>query len=163
MRWLSPDGQEWDSKFEWQVYESLHKSGQTTIRRTGKAYAAGQSDTFVYTMPVRDATCNACQSTEVSKRRQYTPDLCAPDAHHGDDRSYSHSGFYIEIKGYLRAEQRSLLRAFCKARPDIDLRFILQRDFKVGTGTAVSWITKYLKRPVTVWRGRLPDEWLRSV
>lgn len=161
MRWLSPDGQEWDSKFEWQVYESLHKSG-SGVQRAAKG-KPGESDTFVYTMPVRDATCDACQSTEVSKRRQYSPDLRFAHAHHGDDRSYSHSGFYIEVKGYLRAEQRSLLRAFCKARPDIDLRFILQRDFKIGAGTAVSWITRYLKRPVTVWRGRLPDEWLRSV
>lgn len=114
-------------------------------------------------MPIRDASCSGCGATQVVKRRTYTPDLHSPEAHGRDDRVYSHAGFYIEVKGYLRADQRSLLRAFCKARPDIDLRIVFQRDFKIGATTAVAWVTKFLKRPVCVWKGRLPDEWVKAV
>jgi hypothetical protein len=160
-RWLSPNGEEWDSRFEFQVYESIHNSGQAPVRRCTKDKRK-ESDTLVYTMPVRDASCDACKSTEVSKRRTYTPDLYSPDAYGRDDRVYSHAGFYIEIKGYLRADQRALLRAFCKARPDIDLRIVFQRDFKVGSGTATSWVSKYLKRPCCIWKGRLPEEWVSA-
>lgn len=161
MRWLDPTGAEWDSKFEWQVYEAIRQSGQTAIRRTTSG-KPGESDTFAYDTSVRDAKCRACGSSEVGKRRTYTPDLHSPTTNRPADSVRGHTGFYIEVKGYLRAEQRSLLRAFCKERPDVDIRFVLQRDFKVGAGTAVSWITKYLKRPVHIWNGRLPNEWLVS-
>lgn len=160
-RWLSADGQEWDSRFEAQVYEGIHKSGQAKVERTTKG-KPGESDTLLYTVPVRDATCSACGASQVSKRRNYTPDLRLPDAPARDNGVFSHTGFYVEVKGYLRANERSLLRAFCKARPDIDLRFVFQRDFRIGAGTAISWVTKFLKRPACVWTGRLPDEWLVS-
>lgn len=161
-RWLSPDGQEWGSRFEHQVYESIHNSGQAAIRRTVKG-KPGESDTLVYTLPVRNATCGACSSTDISERRQYTPDFHIADAYGRNDQLYSHAGFYIESKGYLRAAQRSLLRAFCKARPDIDLRFVFQRDYPCGSGTITGWVKKFLKRPACVWKGRLPDEWVKDV
>jgi hypothetical protein len=160
-RWLSPSGEEWGSRFEFQIYESIHNSGQCSIRRTTKGKPE-ESDTLVYTMPIRDAACGACGSTEVSKRRHYTADLYCPDSYGRDDRVYSHAGFYIESKGYLRAEQRSLLRAFCKARPDTDIRFVFQRDYPLGSGTITDWVRKYLKRPCCVWKGRLPEEWVNA-
>src|SRR5271170_8035301 len=80
MRWLSPDGQEWDSKLEAEVYESLHKAGYTRVRRTRSGRPGEESDTFVYTVPVRNASCDVCKSTAVSKRRTYTADFYSPDA-----------------------------------------------------------------------------------
>jgi hypothetical protein len=86
----------------------------------------------------------------------YTPDLFnVPNVPGASDSS----GYYIEAKGYLRAEGRSLLRSFRKSRPDIDLRLVVERDYKVGKGSLTSWASKYLKVPVHVWDGSLPKDW----
>jgi hypothetical protein len=68
--------------------------------------------------------------------------------------------YYIEAKGYIRAERRRLLRAFRNARQDIDLRLVVERDYKVTAKlTIVQWARKYLKCPAVVWDGKLPEEW----
>ena len=157
MRFRSPDGSEWDSKFEWQVYDVIIRfAPKGTIRRTKQ----GGSDTLSYTVPVRDATCNSCGETKVSKHRTYTPDLFQ----NGADAGRQPGSYFIEIKGYLRAAQRSLLRAFCKARPDIDLRIIYQRDFPINKKLSVTqWTAKYLKIPYAVWKGNGDIAWQMPV
>jgi hypothetical protein len=154
MRFRAPDGSEWDSKFEWQVYDVYLRdpvSGRK-IRRTVK----GSGDTLAYTVPVRNATCDSCGQAKVSKHRSYTPDIF----HDGAGDAGLKGSYLIETKGYLRAAERSLLRAFCKARPDIDLRIIYQRDFPVNKGLSITqWTAKYLKIPYAVWRGSVVTEW----
>lgn len=157
MRFRAPDGSEWDSKFEWQVYDQYLRSDDAgEVRRT----VQGSSDTLSYTVPVRNATCDSCGQTEVSKHRRYTPDIF----YDGRGTNRHESAFFIETKGYLRAAERSLLRAFCKARKDIDLRIIYQRDFPVNKQLSITqWTAKYLKIPYAVWQGKVVTEWQMPV
>lgn len=151
MRFIAPDGSEWDSRFEWIVYDAYKQAG-SSVRRT----EAGGRDTLSYSEPVRSATCDSCGATAVSKSRRYTPDLF----YHTGLPDNKEEGYYIEVKGYIRAEQRSLIRAFAKARKDVDLRYIYQRDFPVSrTSTVSSWHSKCVKRPYVIWDGKVPTEW----
>lgn len=153
-RFRAPDGSEWDSRFEWTVYDVLLRQGHA-IERCKR----GGHHTVSYMQQLNNASCGACGSTEVGKRRTYTPDLF----HHavgGGAAKDANAGYCIELKGYLRAEERSLLRALCKARPDLDLRFIFQRNWVVSksSGTTIlEWCRKFLKRPCAVWSGQMPD------
>lgn len=161
MRWQSPDGAIWASRFEYGVYSKLRELGHD-VRRTSP------EDRISYTHPVRGGLCTQCNSHEVVTERHYTPDLfvvprAGQGAGRGDagDPTAASRGYYIEAKGYLRADGRSLLRSLRKARPDIDLRILAQRDYKVGKSTFTGWVTKFLKIPVHVWTtdGKLPEEW----
>jgi hypothetical protein len=152
-RFRAPDGSEWDSRFEWQVYDALRRSG-VDVERCEK----GGRYSIAYTQRLGNSACIACGSTEVGKQRRYTPDLF----HHAKKRDAAEgadAGYRIELKGYLRAEERSLLRALCKARPDLDLRFIYQRNWTVSRKsglTIIDWTKKFLKKPCAVWTGKLP-------
>lgn len=154
MRWMGPDGSVWDSRFEYEVYSGLVKQG-LNVRRTTP------DDSIPYTHAVRGGLCTVCASNKVVTERSYTPDFfvytdTALDRNTG---SGVDKGYFIEAKGYLRADRRSLLRSLRKARPDIDLRLVAQRDYKVGKSTLTGWASKYLKVPVAVWNGKLPEDW----
>src|SRR5208337_707469 len=94
----------------------------------------------------------------------YTPDL-----HVTADYPKSPTvEYYIEAKGYLRAKERALLRAFYKAHPDAPVRYLLQRDFPAGakskrTGersSIVQWFHKFLPNAkLAIWSGNVPTHW----
>jgi hypothetical protein len=155
-RFRAPDGSEWDSRYEWQVYDALRRSG-VDVERCEK----GGRYSIAYTQRLNNVACSACGSTEVGKQRRYTPDLF----HHAEKRDAAEGaalGYRIELKGYLRAEERSLLRALCKARPDLDLRIVYQRDWRVSRKsglTITQWTHKFLKIPYAVWKGKADIEW----
>ena len=100
--------------------------------------------------------CPKCGSREVAQEHRYTPDLFVSTAGRVGEAATANAGYYIEVKGYLRAERRSLLRAFRKAWPKSDLRLVVYRDYKVGKSTLTGWATKFLKVPVHVWDGKVP-------
>lgn len=148
MRWEAPDGTIWASRFEYGVFLGYRRAG-IAVRK------CGEQDRVDYTSPVRNATCGECGASSVATAHGYTPDLFIDQKEHrqrkilGDAETY-----FAECKGYLRGDRRSLLRALCKARPDLRLRFIIERDYKVTKQlTIAEWITKYLRRPVAVWTG----------
>lgn len=145
-RWKAPDGTIWASRFEYAVYSTLKEKGYD-VRKTDK------QDTMAYTSRVDSGRCRKCGSSCVVTERHYTPDLYI------GPRPGQTTGFYLEAKGYLRAQRRSLLRAFRKTGPACDLRMVVQRDYKVGKSTLVGWASKLLKVPVTVWNGDLPHDW----
>ena len=153
MRWQSPDGDIWDSQFEYKVYKAGIHAG-IRLRRCVKGREA---DTISYRHSIRGASCQDCGSDRVGSARQFTPDLFVytglPDR--------PEDGFYLEIKGYLRAPKRALLRSLFKEKQDLDLRFILQSDFKVSKSLRFSgWITKFL--PGSRWvvfNGTWPTTW----
>lgn len=150
MRWLAPDGTEWDSRFEYEVFLAYKQSG-ARVRR------CGPEDRVSYTRPVRNAVCRGCTSADVVTTHIYTPDLFVDqDGHEGQEAG---GPFVIECKGYLRADRRSLLRALCKARPDMRLRLIVQRDYPINKrGTTITeWARKFLRIPVAVWSGTPPN------
>ena len=149
-RWESPDGELWDSRYEYLVYVAFRQAGKA-IRRCTK------SDTMAFTLPIRSATCRACGSTEVGQRRTYTPDFHVAS----EDPQHPALGYYIEAKGYLRAKERALLRSFYKANPDAGVRFLLQRDFPATKRSSITtWFGKFLpKSQVAVWSGAVPEGW----
>lgn len=153
MRWLSPDGVVWSSKFEYSVFVALKEQGYN-VRKTGP------EDSMAYTSTIKGGICSQCGSRAVAQEHRYTPDLFVDTTGRTGAASSANAGYYIEAKGYLRAERRSLLRAFRKEKPACDLRLVVQRDYKVGKSTLTGWATKFLKVPVHVWDGKIP--WAKS-
>ncbi len=155
MRWQAPDGTVWASRFEYGVFLA-HASAGIPVRK------CDESDCVRYTRPVRNAACGECGSARVATTHTYTPDLSVDPEEHRKRKALDDDGPYvIECKGYLRADRRSLLRALCKERPDLPLRFIVERDYKVSRSLSITgWIRKFLKKPAVVWDGNPPD-WSR--
>jgi len=104
--------------------------------------------TFDYLRVVRGATCSECNGSHCRIRRRYTPDLAI-------------GTFFVEIKGKLDSATRSRMEAFHEGRPEIDLRYIFQRD---------NWLTSKHKNKYSDWAKKLgvkyhigqevPEEWL---
>lgn len=166
MRWITPEGT-FDSKFEYEVYKA-GLDAKIPIRRTtkGKPDTAG-SDTVSYWHPSRGGACRSCGSTEVGTLRSFTADLLydpallRPQSGNKGDTSDQSPPFLIESKGYLRSNKRSLLRSLVKARKDIALRIILQRNFPISKKSSITdWVRKYLKIPFAVWNGKWPVSWV---
>lgn len=148
-RWTAPDGTIWASRFEFEVFTALKEQGYA-IRKTGP------EDSLHYTSTTIGGRCTACGSGKVVQERVFTADLFVDTTDEsGGAGNNVRTGYYLETKGYLRSTRRSLLRAFRKAQPNVDLRLIVQRDYPVGKGTLTEWATKYLKVPVCVWKGKL--------
>lgn len=153
MRWKAPDGTVWDSRFEYEVYLGFKERG-ISVRKL-----EAPKDSLDYTSPVRGAECAKCGSNAVVQRRSITFDLLAvQEAGGGPERR----SYRVEAKGYLRAPRRRLLRCFRQAWPSVDLRLVLQADYKVGKGTVLEWCAKYLKCPAFVWKGpeSIPNSWV---
>ncbi len=156
-RWQSPDGELWDSRYEYVVYTKYKQAGYTIQR-------CDASDTFSFTLPVRQAACGSCGSTEVGQRRHFTPDFRIVPSPTGRDAKPA--GYYVEAKGYLRPKERALLRAFCKENPHSNTRFIFQQDYRLTKGTATKperRITDWFKQfcpgmKYAVWTGEVPIE-----
>lgn len=161
MRWLAPDGTVWASRFEYAVYSKLKERGYD-VRKTS------EQDRMAYASPVVSGRCLQCGTDRVVTERHYTPDLFvvprrADEASRAglieDPTSPGRYGYYLEAKGYLRSERRSLLRAFRKTGPRCDLRLVLQRDYPVGKSTLSGWATRLMKVPVHIWDGDIPESW----
>jgi hypothetical protein len=150
MRWQAEDGTVWASRFEYAVYSSLRERGVNVRRATAE-------DRLVYTHAVRNGVCKQCGSHSVVTERTYTPDLFIHPA--ARTKTDKHVGYLVEAKGYLRGDRRALLRSVRKAWPNVDLRLVIQRDYPVGKSTLAGWATKYLKVPVHVWNGDIPEDW----
>ena len=152
-RWQSPDGELWDSRYEYLVYIQFRQEGYDIIR-------CGKSDTFSFTLPIRGGECRDCKSTSVGQRRTYTPDfyIVSTDSEHPPVKHY------IETKGYLRPKERALLRAFYKEKPDTRLSFLFQRSYPAsakradGTkGSIMDWMAKFLPQfGAYIWDGAVP-------
>lgn len=157
MRWLTPDGQQWASRFEATVFDGVSKQlGEGRVRR------CTEQDQMGYTRVVPRSECAKCGSSTVVQRRKITTDFLVVPAQvsSGPDKQ---GGYFIEVKGFVRANRRALFRDFIKCYPNLDLRFVLERDYVISKASGLTlggWITKYLKRPWCVWRGQLPAEWL---
>lgn len=144
-RFLSDDGQEWDSKFEWLVYSGLKGAGHR-VRR------CDQSDSISYNTAVKQGKCLECGGTVCVQERIYTPDLYVGEP--SGKGTSANRGFTLECKGFFPADKRSLFRAVANQATGIDLRIVFEREVKLkGTvGTNVDYIKKYLKGfPVGTW------------
>jgi hypothetical protein len=152
--WTAPDGELWDSRYEYLVYIK-HRQEGINIQRCDKR------DSFSFTLPIRGGSCRSCGSVEVGQRRTFTPDFRVVS----EDREHPVVEYYIEAKGYIRAKERSLLRHFNKEYPDTDVRFILQNNHRVtkpsktSEGRLVDWFNKFMKgKKHYVWSGAIKNE-----
>lgn len=152
-RWRDEHGEEWDSRFESVIYDIAKESG-IKIRRCTSA------DTIPYYHTLRGTSCQDCGSIRVGKEHRYTPDFFV----YTGDTAGGKDGYYLEAKGYLRAPKRSLLRSLFATRPIVDIRFLLQSDFKVTSKLRFAgWVTKYLiGSSYAIWRGSYPTEWIKA-
>ena len=120
-----------------------------------------KSDSFSFTLPIRGGKCGDCGSDQVGQQRTFTPDFRIVS----EDSKHPTVSYYLEAKGYIRAKERSLLRAFNKAHPSADVRYILQSAYRASKPTAssdgsiVTWFSKFMKgKTVYVWNAGIPDE-----
>lgn len=83
--------------------------------------------------------------------RKYLPDFIVHTREHGK--------IYVEVKGYLRPEDRSKLRAVKRDNPSIDLRLLFAKDNKISRSKLrySQWAEKY---GFTYAIGKVPDDWL---
>lgn len=99
---------------------------------------------------VRKGSCRKCGGVGTSYRTlRYTPDLI-----------FNGRGFLVEIKGKFTASNRSRMELVLEQNPDLDLRFVFQRD---------NWITKKHISKYSDWAEKLglkyyvgneiPKEW----
>jgi hypothetical protein len=150
-RWLSPDGEEFDSKFEYEVYATFKKTPAEVYRTT-------KSNTLAYTSPIRNGSCTSCGGTDVGQQRHYTPDLFVIPS----DSKHKAVGYYVEVKGYLRPRERSLFRSIYKTHANVDLRFLFATDFRAsGTkGSITVWFKKFCPNwKLAIWHHEVPKEW----
>jgi hypothetical protein len=150
-RWKAPDGTVWASKFEWKVYEGLRKAG-VTVRK------CDSRDTVRYIERKRNGRCLECGSNSVVQDRTYTPDLFVSTPREESPLS----GYYIEAKGYFRADKRQLFRCLVASNKNYAIRVILERDGWVTKGKTkyTDYFARYLKKtPVHVWDGDIPGDW----
>lgn len=155
-RFWAPDGEEWASKFEWEVYCGFHDRASalcgTEVRRTT------QGDSFAYGRPKRKAECLECGSDKVVQRCTITQDL------------YVHTvreRYYVEAKGHFPGSRRAAYRDFFKseAARGTMVRFVLQTNARATKRmTMLEYFQRYFKGvDVIVWDGpaSIPESWLQ--
>lgn len=75
-----------------------------------------EPETIRYRSRVRNGHCGSCGGAEVYQERSYTPDLRFAN------------GVLVEIKGKFLPQKRTLMREVVRCHPELDLRFLFQRD-----------------------------------
>lgn len=150
-RYQSDDGQLWDSRFEWVVYDGLLRSGYN-LRR------CNEDDSITYHTSIPKGKCVECGGNEVLQGRVYTPDLFVVGSK--GKGSIAQAGYFVECKGYFPADKRTLFRAVANQASGIDLRIVFQREviLKGTKVTNVDYIKKFCKTtPVGVWDPNTED------
>lgn len=146
-RWIAPDGAEWDSKFEWRVFEGLKRTGRRVRRCT-------ESDSIAYITPVKQGSCVECGGLKVVQNRIYTADLYVVD----DPEDSAGGSYLVECKGFFPGPKRNLYRNLAKQLPGVSLRIIFEANRKLrGTKvTPVEYTHKYIKNVIPgVWDKKL--------
>lgn len=143
-KFTAPDGEVWDSEFEWHVYTGLRDLGWT-VRRCDKR------DSITYHTPVQDGCCMECGGSDVVQVRSYTPDLWVVEPQQSDGRP-GRGPYLIECKGYFPRERRGMLTDFAVQNPSLDLRFLFSKVAKLTAAkTNVEYIHAYLKKTAGAW------------
>jgi len=115
-----------------------------------------EAEKIKYEKEIRKSYCRICGSrVGCAQQRFYTPDLRVEVGGSGER--------FIELKGKFTAENRARMEAVRKSNPDLDLRFLFQRD---------NWCTSKKKMRYSDWATkhgfkwavgeRIPDEWITS-
>lgn len=68
---------------------------------------------------------------------------------------------FIEVKGYLRPEDRVKMVAVKRNNPDADIRIVFAQDNKLGKKLKTRYSTWAEKRGFPCAIGHIPEEWLK--
>lgn len=96
-----------------------------------------EPETISYRTKVRNGTCDSCGESDVYQERSYTPDIRFAN------------GIYLEVKGKFTPQKRTLMRAFVKCNPELDLRFVFQNN---------GYLTKAKKTSFVEWAHQIGCE-----
>lgn len=151
-KFTAPDGEVWDSEFEWHVYTGLISLGWTVRRCTKR-------DSLAYDTPVQEGECVECGSADVVQRRIYTPDLWVAEPEQSNNKS-ARRPYLVECKGYFPQDRRAMLAHFTKQNPSVDLRFIFPKEAKLTAKRSnIEYVLSYLKVPACAWNEGDMSEW----
>jgi hypothetical protein len=104
------------------------------IQRTARFILGYETDKFSYTL-----------------LRRYTPDFTVT--------LRDGKRFFIEVKGYLRPEDRAKLLAVKRDNPDLDLRLVFGRDNPLRKGAKMTYSEWATKNNIPYAIGTPPKEW----
>lgn len=137
-RWIDEHGNEWDSRFEYNVYSAQTDLGYN-IRR------CDERDAISYGTPVKGGRCMDCGMQRVLQERTYTADLYVL----GGQSLNKGRGYLLELKGYWPAPKRNLFRYIAQqcGNEGIDLRIAFEsgRAMRGTKLTGPEYIRKYCK------------------
>ena len=69
---------------------------------------------------------------------------------------------YIEVKGYLRPTDRTKMVAVKKGNPDLDIRFLFDKDNKMSKNSKTTYSTWATKNGFPYAIGSIPKEWYQE-
>ena len=98
------------------------------------------------------------ETHQIPYQLAYVPDLSLPKKAGGI--------MHIELKGYLRPEDRTKMRRARKAHPNLDLRILFQRNEWLTTKHKMrylDWAEKNKLKAHVSPSGQLPSDWLDEV
>lgn len=136
-----------------QVYASgLEEKVIKDLEERGIRYEY-EPEEIEYEKSIHRAHCKRCgRGDGCVQFRRYVPDLRI---------NVEGQSFLVEIKGKFTAENRGRMEAVRKTHPDLDLRFLFQRD---------NWLTRKQKTRYSDWATahgfqwavgeKVPQEWL---
>lgn len=151
-RWEAPDGTIWASEFEYTVFKLLERSTEFD------SHKCGESDSVMYSTKIRHGICMDCGSSQVTQQRIYTPDICLVGS--------NGKRLYLETKGYFRRDKRALFREAVKqTKGSVDIRVLLQSNFKATPQKRIKEYLEYYKIPVAMYDKNtgIPKEWMQEL
>lgn len=69
--------------------------------------------------------------------------------------------FFIEVKGYLRPEDRTKMVAVKEANPNVDIRLLFAQDKPIRKGSKTTYMDWARKHGYTAAVGKIPRQWLK--
>lgn len=127
------------SRLEHRIHDQLKKAG---------IKAEYEPETFAYKRRTRSTFCSVCGSKKTYQNARYTPDFRIGDR------------IYLEVKGYLKPENRAKMEDFLSCHDGFDLRFVFGAD---------NWITRKRLKKYSDWAAsigakyaikEIPAEWI---
>ena len=129
------------SKFEATVINDLDERGVRYEYEPGN---------IGYDQPIKAGECLECGSSNVVWKRKYLPDIRLAD------------GSLVEIKGYLKPDDRRTLIAFRNSHLKVKLRILFQSDRYLDPKTKATSYTDWARREGFDCHvgNSIPEEWI---
>lgn len=131
--------------------------GQSSGRKLRSGFEAKIRDSLAKRKANYEYESERIAFTEPEKKRNYIPDFIIT--------TRSGAKIYVEAKGRLTMHDRQKMEAVRASRPDLDIRFLLQKDNPIRKGSKTKysdWCEKKGFQYAVSLSGYIPDEWLEE-